>query len=84
MQELCVISTADSRVKANIEFLNNLINGRLDASALLSSINIKVPSRVTRHGAPFEVPVHTTNYGRNSPLHHMMRLANKSTIYQGW
>jgi len=84
MQELCLISLADRRVNANIEFLNKLMDGRIDASSLLSSINIKVPSRITRHHVPFEVPMHTTSYGRNSPLHRMMRLANESTNYQDW
>ncbi|XP_008181902.1 uncharacterized protein LOC103309089 [Acyrthosiphon pisum] len=84
MQEHCLISLADRRNNANIEFLKKLMDGRIDALSLLSSINIKVPSRITRHHVPFVVPVHTTNYGRNSPLHRMMRLANESTIYQDW
>ncbi|KAF0710879.1 Uncharacterized protein FWK35_00032125, partial [Aphis craccivora] len=82
MQELCLISIKVSRVNAKFGFLNNLINSRLDAPAFLLSINIKVFSRITRHHAPFVVPVYISNYEENGLLHHMMRLANESTVYQ--
>ncbi|XP_022175933.1 uncharacterized protein LOC111038911 [Myzus persicae] len=82
MQELSLISLADRRVNANIEFLNKLVDGRIDAPSLLSIVNFKVPSRTTRYHAPFVVPAHTTNYGRNNPLDRMMRLANESTVHQ--
>ncbi|KAF0751036.1 Uncharacterized protein FWK35_00024972 [Aphis craccivora] len=82
MQELSLISLADRRVNANIEFLNKLVDGRIDAPSLLSLVNFKVPSRTTRYHIPFVVPAHTTNYGRNNPLDRMMRLANESTVHQ--
>ncbi|XP_025425705.1 uncharacterized protein LOC112694457 [Sipha flava] len=82
MQELSLISLADRRVNANIEFLNKLVDGRIDAPSLLSLVNFKVPSRTTRYHAPFVVPAHTTNYSRNNPLDRMMRLANESTVHQ--
>ncbi|XP_008190178.1 uncharacterized protein LOC103312002 [Acyrthosiphon pisum] len=82
VQELSLISLADRRVNANIEFLNKLVDGRIDAPSLLSIVNFKVPSRTTRYHAPFVVPAHTTNYGRNNPLDRMMRLANESTVHQ--
>jgi hypothetical protein len=56
MRELCLISLADRRVNANIEFMNKLIDGRI-APSLLSSVNFKVPYHITRHHVPFVVPV---------------------------
>jgi hypothetical protein len=82
MRELCLISLADMRVNANIEFMNKLINDRIDAPSFLSSVNFKVSSHITRHHVPFVVPVQTTNYGNNNPLHRIMRLVNESIIYQ--
>jgi hypothetical protein len=82
MRELCLISLADRRINANIEFMNKLIDGRIDAPSLLSSLNFKVLFHITRHHVPIVVPVHITNYGRNNLLHRMMRLVNESAIYQ--
>jgi len=82
MQELSLISLADRRVNANVEFLNKLVDGRIHAPLFLLLVNFKVPSRTTRHHVPFVVPVHTINYGRNNPLDQMMRLTNEFTIYQ--
>jgi hypothetical protein len=62
--------------------MNKLIDCRIDAPSLLSSVDFKVLSHITRNHVPFVVPVNTKNYGRNNPLHHMMRLVNESAIYQ--
>jgi len=76
LQQLKLNSLADRRVFANLNFLNKLIYGSVDAPVLLSEVNFRVPGRSSRLFAPFYIPFHHSNYGRNHPIHQMMRLAN--------
>jgi hypothetical protein len=75
---LSLSSLADRRVAANLNFLSKLVDGSIDSPNLLSQVNFRVPPRSLRFHAPFVVPVHDTNYGRNHPIHRMMRLANEN------
>jgi len=77
MNNLKLLSLADRRVEANLAFLHKLIDGRVDAPFLLSQINFKVPSHLTRSNYSFVVLFHSTNYGRNYPIHRMMRICNE-------
>lgn len=54
-----------------------LLDGSVNAPTLLSNINFRVPHRCLRHHTPFSVPNCTTNYGRNNPIHRIIRLANE-------
>jgi hypothetical protein len=76
LQYLKLNSLADRRVNANLSFLYKLLNNSIDAPDLLSEVNFRVPNLHSRSPAPFYVPFHHTNYGRNQPIHRMMRLAN--------
>jgi len=81
MNKLGLLSLADRRVDANLVFLHKLIDGRVDAPSLLSLIYFKVPSRLIRSNSPFVVPFHSTNYGRNNPIHRMMRICNEHLCF---
>jgi hypothetical protein len=71
-------SLSDRRVLANINFLNKFTNDTINAPELLAEVNFRVPSKSSRLMAPYYVPRHTTNYGRNHPIHRMMRLTNEN------
>jgi len=78
MNSLKLLSLADRRVEANLAFLHKLIDGRVDDPFLLSLINFKVPTLLTRSNSSFVVPFQSTiNYGRNNPIHRMMRICNE-------
>lgn len=73
---------ADRRVRANLEFLQRLIGGSMHAPALLSQMNIKIPSRCRRFRVSFVVPmciVPTTNDGRNQPIDKQIRQFSKDS-----
>ncbi|KAF0757237.1 Reverse transcriptase domain-containing protein [Aphis craccivora] len=77
MNNLKLLSLADRRVEATLAFLLKLIDRRVDAPVLLFVINFKVPTHLTRSNSSFVVPFHSTNYGRNNPIHCMMRICNE-------
>ncbi|XP_025406953.1 uncharacterized protein LOC112680931 [Sipha flava] len=61
LDALNLISLADKRVKANLGFLQKLIDGSINSPSLLEQVNFKVPHRATRSRVPFTVPLHYTN-----------------------
>lgn len=61
MHKLGLEYLADRRVKVNLLFLGNLIDGRNDDPSLLSEVNFKVPSRPNRFSVPFNIDTHSTN-----------------------
>jgi len=78
MNKLKLLSLADRRVEVNLAFLHiKLFDGCVDAPFLLSLINFKVPTRLTMSNSSFVVPFHSTNYGRNNPIHRMMRICDE-------
>ncbi|VVC33267.1 Hypothetical protein CINCED_3A024208 [Cinara cedri] len=76
MNKLGLMSLADRRVEANFVFLRKLIDGYLDAHYNLSLISFRVPNHSIRCHS-FAILFHHNNYGKNKPIHHMMRLANE-------
>jgi hypothetical protein len=78
LRHLKLSSLSDRRELANLSFLNKLVNNAIDAPELLAEINFRVPCRFSRLSAPYYVPLHHTNYGRNQPIHRIMRLANEN------
>jgi len=81
LSALNLTSLADRRVKANLVFLGKLIDGSINAPSLLEQVNFKVPHRSTKSRVPFAVPFECTNYGRNKPIDHMMRLGNEDPTF---
>lgn len=79
--QLKLCSLSDRRVLAGSSLLLNLINGSIDCPSLLELVNFKVPSRTTRISVPFAIPFHSTAYGRNNPLHRIMRNANVDPFF---
>lgn len=75
---LKISSLSDRRVLANLNFLNKLVNGSIDASELLAEVNFKIPGRSSRLFALYCIPLHHTNYGHNHPIHRKMNLANEN------
>jgi len=81
LHALNLTSLADRRVKANLGFLQKLIDGSINVPLLLEQVNFKVPLRATRSRVPFAVPLHCTNYGKNKPIDRIMRLANEDPSF---
>ncbi|KAL4120626.1 hypothetical protein QTP88_013284 [Uroleucon formosanum] len=80
LHALNLTSLADRRVKANVDFLEKLIDGSINGPSLLEKVNFKVPHRTTRSRVPFAIPFHSTNYGRNNPIDRMMRLGKLNIL----
>ncbi|XP_025192863.1 uncharacterized protein LOC112592916 [Melanaphis sacchari] len=74
-------SLAERRHTAGIRFIDGLLNGKVESSAILSLICFKVPQRSTRSTTPFYVPHSTTNYIANEPLRRLMSNANADTNF---
>jgi len=72
MNKLGLLSLADRKVKANLVFLQKLIDGRVDVLSLLPQLHFKVPSLSTRSNSSFVVPFHNNNYGRNNLIRRTM------------
>ncbi|KAE9542788.1 hypothetical protein AGLY_002699 [Aphis glycines] len=73
-REVLSLPTLDSRRSlADQNFIMALLNGLLDAPDILSNISFKVPSHNTRNQEQFYIPVHSTTYGHNNPIHRMLR-----------
>lgn len=59
-----------------ISFIN-ILQSKFDSPSLLQSINIHIPTRVTRNPLPFKPPFVRTNYLQNSPIIRFQRSANR-------
>lgn len=75
-QVLNIPTLASRRDKADLDFLNSILNGSLDVPDLLAAIPFRVPSYSSRNQSRFYVPTHKTSYGHNHTLHRMLRAAN--------
>jgi hypothetical protein len=73
LSHLNLSSLADRRHAANLLFLQNLLNGKIDSSSLLIQLNFKAPSRLMRHSVPFHIPTTQTNYSVNQPFRCMQK-----------
>jgi hypothetical protein len=76
LSHLHLDSLADRRHAANLTFILNLLNGKIDSPTLLSQIPFKVPSRFTRQSVPFHIPLFRSYYDKNQPLRRCMIQAN--------
>lgn len=76
MCKFCLNTLADRRINANLTFLQNLVDGYVDTSTILSQFNFNIPPCYARLKVLLIVPFHSTNYGRNHALDQIMRLAN--------
>ncbi|KAE9534095.1 hypothetical protein AGLY_008831 [Aphis glycines] len=56
---------AERRRTLNIKFIRGLITNNIDSSCLLSQVNFKVPSYVSRSHVTFHIPNANTNYLQN-------------------
>ncbi|CAI6343721.1 unnamed protein product [Macrosiphum euphorbiae] len=81
MDRLGLSTLADRRQAASLNFLRQLIDGKIDSPELLSFINFKVPSTNIRHTFPFLIPKFITNYLENQPIVRMMLLANSDPSF---
>ena len=68
------------RRKHDLKILYNIINYRLYDPNLLGKINFHVPPCNTRHNYIFTQPFHRTNYGLNSPISRLTRIANLENL----
>jgi len=77
IRQVLNISTLTSRrAKADLDFLNSILNGSLDVPDLLAAIPFRVPSHSSRNQSQFYVLSHNTSYGHNHTLHRMLRATN--------
>ena len=60
----------------DLSTLYKIVNNVSNCSELLDIITLNVPQRLTRDPKLFSVKYHRTNYGMNSPLTRLCRLAN--------
>lgn len=75
-QVLNIQTLTTRRDKADLDFLDALLNGSLDVPDLLALIQFKVPNYSSRSQPRFSIPPHRTTYGHNHILHRMLRSAN--------
>ena len=74
-QALKLASLADRRDKFGINFIQGLIDGKVDAPRLLERLHFHIPSNTRFHGTFY--PLHyKTNFSKNAPLPKMMRNVN--------
>jgi len=71
-----MIRLEDFRNKNRIKFLHSLILGKINASDLLSKINLYVPHSQRNNDKVFKPHFSRTLVGYNSPINRMMRLYN--------
>ncbi|KAF0709929.1 Uncharacterized protein FWK35_00032628, partial [Aphis craccivora] len=71
----------ERRHTAGIRFIEGLLNGKVESSAILTLICFKVPQSSTRSSTPFYVLHSTTNYIANEPLRRLMSNANADTNF---
>ncbi|XP_026811172.1 uncharacterized protein LOC113552503 [Rhopalosiphum maidis] len=72
---------AERRRTLNLKFIRGLITNHIDSPCLLSQINFKVPSHVSRSHVTFHIPTVNTNYLINEPLRRIMSLANEDPSF---
>ena len=68
------------RDDADFKFVKRLLNGGIDCSELLVTIDFAVPARRLRRHELFHVKTYRTNYRAFSPLYRMLVSANNSDI----
>lgn len=73
---LSLQSLQSRRMAADLCFLRNLLSGEIDCSTLLDMITLNTCGRA-RNSELFRVPFHPTNYGYNSLMTRIVRLANR-------
>lgn len=78
LEKLSLLSLSDRRHQTNLNFLSNILSGRIDCPSILSLIKFKIPARSTRSCTNFHIPFSNSNYQSNSPLIRLMRIANES------
>ncbi|XP_008185952.1 uncharacterized protein LOC103310213 [Acyrthosiphon pisum] len=81
MDRLGLSTLVDRRQATSLNFLRQLIDGKIDSPELLSFINLKVPSTYIRHTYPFLIPKFNTNYLENQPIVRMMRMKNNDPSF---
>jgi hypothetical protein len=67
LSHLNLSSLADRRHAANLSFLQNLLNGKIDS--------------LMRHSFPFHIPTSRINYSVNQPLFRCMQKANSNPSF---
>ncbi|KAL4152657.1 hypothetical protein QTP88_000490 [Uroleucon formosanum] len=72
---------AERRRTLNLKFIRGLITNHIDSPCLLSKINFKVPSHISRSHVTFLIPTANTNYLQNEPLRRIMSLANEDPSF---
>lgn len=73
-----ILSIKERKIILMMKFLHKLIHGRIDSSALLSTLDFKVPSRPGRLGDTFTLPKTRTNIlQQKSPVYELMATYNK-------
>lgn len=73
------------RIVNDLKFLFKLLNSIICCPELLSRVNTHVPARTTRQIILFSIPQVRTNYGMNSPMVRILKLANQnSTNLKFW
>ncbi|KAE9528708.1 hypothetical protein AGLY_012283 [Aphis glycines] len=72
---------AEQNRTLNIKFIRGLITTHIDSPCLLSQVNFKVPSHVSRSYMTFHIPNANTNYLQNEPLRRIMSLANEDPSF---
>lgn len=69
-QQLCkkyhLLPLSIRRETADLTFLLKIASGSIDCPALLSNINLRLPTRQLRFNPPLFLPLASTNYRRNS------------------
>jgi len=73
---LSLESLADRRHSSNIAFLSNLLSSKIDSPESVSRVSFNVPCHRIRSSVPFHIPFSPSNYYLNSPIIHLMRIAN--------
>lgn len=73
-----LLKLEERRQMLDMGLLYDIITGKLDCPDLLSEIAFYIPARRSRRNIPpfFNVPIHSTNYGGNSVLTHLLRTYN--------
>lgn len=64
------------RINLNVLFVFDLLRHRLDAPALMSVIQLKIPVRAFRSNEFFVINYHRTDYGQHEPVNSMLRMFN--------
>ncbi|XP_026804335.1 uncharacterized protein LOC113547935 [Rhopalosiphum maidis] len=78
---LSLPTLAERRRTLNLKFIRGLVTNHIDSPCLLSQINFKVPSHVSRSHVTFHIPTANTNYLKNEPLRRIMSLANEDPSF---